>query len=144
MNRIILEKDRNFTLFTHLLGFGSYFFPMGSILFPFIIREMKKNESEFMDTLTKDVVNFNLSYLLYIIVVKLLVVPLFVGSIFENTISSYPFTSIHINFNSNNFFELESLLSILAIIKFVLIIKAAISSNKGEYYKYPYVIEFVK
>ena len=143
---MILEKDRNVTLLTHLSGFGNYFFPMGSILFPFIIRELNKGDSKFMDELTKDVVNFNLSYLLYTILLKLLVVPLFVGSLFENLFFFNRFNSalFEINFNSDNIFEFASLIGILAIIKFVLIVKASIAANKGEYYKYKYVIEFVK
>jgi len=142
---MILQKDRNVTLFIHLTGFGSYFFPMGSILFPFIIRELKKNDSKFMDTLTKDVVNFNLSYLLYAILLKLLVVPLFVGSFFGN-IFSFSKTGFYMNcdFDSSDFFHFGSFIGILSIVKFILIIKAAISANKGDYYKYPYVIEFVK
>ena len=46
--------------------------------------------------------------------------------------------------DTSDFFRFGSLIGILAIVKFVLIIKAAISANKGEYYKYPYVIEFIK
>ena len=143
---MILEKDRNIVMLTHLSGFGNYFFPMGSILFPFIIRELKKGDSKFMDTLTKDVVNFNLSYLLYSIILKLLVVPFFIGEFFENIFMFNHFNSSNfsIHFNLDNFFEFGSLVGILAIIKFVLIIKASISANKGEYYKYPYIIEFVK
>ena len=143
---MILEKDRNVTLLTHLSGFGNYFFSMGSILFPFIIRELKKGDSKFMDELTKDVVNFNLSYLLYSILLKLLVVPLFVGSLFENLFffNRFNTTFFELNFNSDNIFEFASLIGILAIIKFVLIVKASIAANRGEYYKYPYVIEFVK
>ena len=140
---MILEKDRNIAFFTHLSGFGSYFFPMGSILFPFIIREMKKNDSKFMDDLTKDVVNFNLSYLLYSFVLKLLVVPFYVGSFFENFFT-YHNNGIYIDFNSDDFLGNGFFLSILIVIKFVLIIKASISANKGEYYKYPYTIEFIK
>jgi len=98
-----------------------------------------------MDELTKDVVNFNLSYLLYTFAVKLLVVPmLFVGSFFENIFT------FHFNFedfDTNQLFGIisfGSILSILMIIKFVLIIKASIKTHDGESYKYPYTIQFIK
>ena len=141
---MILEKDKNIALVTHLSGFGSYLFPLGSIVIPFIIRETKKDDSEFMDELTKDVVNFNLSYLLYTFAVKLLVVPMFVGSFFENIFT------FHFNFedfDTNQLFGIisfGSILSILMIIKFVLIIKASIKTHDGESYKYPYIIQFIK
>ena len=143
---MILVKDRNIALFTHLSGFGNYFFPMGSIIFPFIIRELKKNDSMFMNNLTKEVVNFNLSYLLYSFIIKLLFVPFFVGSLFENLFffNRFHFNMFEFHMNSDNLFEFGSLVGILMIIKFVFIIKASISIHKGEYYKYPYIIEFIK
>jgi len=42
--KMILEKDKNIVLVTHLSGFGSYLFPLGSIVIPFIIRETKKDD----------------------------------------------------------------------------------------------------
>lgn len=140
---MIIEKDKNSALIAHISGFGSYFFTFGSVLFPFIIRELKKNDSAYIDSVTKDVVNFNLSYLLYTILVKLFVVPLFVGSIFESGFTNH----LYFDFDGDKVLGIISLgtvLSIFAIIKFVLIIKAIISTNKGVYFKYPYTIEFVK
>ena len=144
---MILEKEKNITLITHLSGFGSYFFPLGSVIISFIIRGTKKQDSKFMDALTKDVVNFNLSYLLYTILIKLLIIPLSVGSFLENIfINRYSF-HFEGDFDTNQIFGLVSfgsLLTILVIVKFVLIIQAAIKTNNGEVYKYPYIISFIK
>lgn len=138
--KMVLEKDRNTAIITHLSGFGSSFFPLGSILFPIIIRETKKNDSQFFDKLTKDVVNFNLSYLLYTFLIKLLIIPISIASLFEHTFIN------QIHFNTNNFFEGDfgNLLSILLFVKAILIIKAAIKSHQGEIYEYPYIIRFIK
>lgn len=141
------EKDKNLALMTHLSGFGSHFFPLGSIIIPFIIRETKKNDSAFMNQLTKDVVNFNVSYLLYTFILKLLVVPLFISDLFTDVFTNYDNLQFNYNFDSDDILGLISLgsvLSILAIVKFVFIVKAAIKTHNGETYHYPYVIQFIK
>lgn len=138
---MVLEKDKNLAILTHLTGFGNVFFPLGSIVLPFIIRETKKEGCPFIDKITKDVINFNLSYLLYVFVLKLLVVPFFVGSLFTSFLQ---FNTSSINISCDDGYQFTSLIGLLAIVKFVLIIKAVISVNKGAYYKYPYSINFFK
>ncbi len=144
---MILQKDKNLALITHLSGFGSYFFPLGSIIIPFVIRETKKEESKFIDNLTKDVVNFNLSYLLYVSILKLTIVPIFMNSFIEDVFIKNHHFYFDSNISSNEIFGLVSfgsLLSLLVIIKFVLIVQAAIKTNKGEHYNYPFTINFIK
>lgn len=131
---------------TYLSGLGSYIFTLGSVIIPFVIRETKKEESEFIDTLTRDVVNFNLSYFLYTILIKLLVVPLFIGSFFENGfIKEYAF-HFEGDFDNKQIFgliSLGSLLAILAIVKVILIIQAIIKTNNGDSFNYPLTINFI-
>ncbi len=143
------QNQKNLNLITHLSGFGGYVFPFGSIIIPFIIRETKKEESKQMDELTKEVVNFNLSYLLYTFVLKVSIIPFFFGSFFNNfrNVTRFDNMNFHFNGNSNYFFgfvSIASVLSILAIIKGILIIQAAVKSNNNEDFKYPFVIQFVK
>ena len=142
---MIQEKEKNLALITHLSGFGSYLFPLGSIIIPFVIRETKKNDSAFMEQLTKDVINFNLSYLLYTFIIKLLVVPMFIGDILENLFAyktSYNFDG-DIDNEILGILSFGTILTIMAIVKFILIAKAAIKTHNGEDYKYPYVIDFI-
>ncbi len=144
-----IQNEKNTTLLTHLSGFGGYIFPFGSVVIPLIIRETKKNESKQIDKVSKDVINFNLSYLLYTFLLKLSIIPFFLGTFFQNfrNYTSYDNWNFHFEYNSNHFFgfiSIASILSIFAIIKVVLIIQAAIKANKGEDYEYPFVIKFIK
>jgi len=144
---MILEKDKNIALLTQISGFGSYIFPFGSIIIPFIIRETKKDESCFMNDLTKEVINFNLSYLLYTFALKLFILPIFVGAVFQNIFANNYQYHFNGNFDADNFFgiiSLATILSIMAVVKFVLIIKASIEAHEGHIFKYPYTIEFIK
>jgi len=144
-----VQNEKNIVLLTHLSGFGGYIFPFGSIIIPFIIRETKKNESKRLDKVSKDVVNFNLSYLLYTMILKVSIIPFFIGAFFQNfrRIADYDNMNFNFNYESDHFYgfvSIASILSILAIIKAVLIIQAAIKSNNSEDYKYPFVIKFIQ
>jgi uncharacterized Tic20 family protein len=143
------QNEKNIAFLTHLSGFGGYIFPLGSIIIPLIFWETKKNESKFIDENGKEAINFNLSYLLYTFILSLSSIPFFIGSIFHNfrEVTNYDNLDFHFNFDSDHLFgfmSIASLISILAIAKIVLIIMAAISVHKGEGYKYPLTIKFIK
>jgi len=142
------QNEKNTVFLTHLSGFGGFLFPFGSVLIPLIIRETKKDESKKIDTISKDVVNFNLSYLLYTFLLQIMIVPFFIGSFFSNIRYATHFDNMkfHFNSDSNHFFgfvSVVSIISILSIVKAVLIIKAAMKANDNENFEYPYTIKFI-
>ena len=140
----------------HISAFGGFLFPFGSIITPLVAWQTLKKRSKFLDEQGKEAVNFNISYSLYMLVAYLIVVPLFLGTIFRNR--SYYHdgwwrgwhwdlfdSDFHIE--SGSFFGLigfTSLIGIIGLIKVALIIIAALRANKGENYKYPLTIKFVK
>ncbi len=140
------QSKKSTILFTHLSGFGSYVFPFGSIIIPFLIRETKKDESKQIDTVTKDVVNFNLSFMLYTIILKISIIPFFIGTFFNGftKITHNNNRNFHLDYNQEHFYSIASILSIMAIIKAILIVQAAVKSNNNETYKYPFVIKFIQ
>ena len=142
------KDDKNLAFLTHLSGFGGYIFPFGSIIIPLIIWETKKRESEFIDYNGKEAINFNLSYLLYTILLGISSFPFFIGSLFNNLRDNIiDFDNINFYFDSNHLFgifSIASLISILALGKIVLIIMNAMAAHKGEKVKYPLTIKFIK
>lgn len=147
---MVNKEEKNLAFLTHLSGFGSIIFPFGGIIIPLIIWQSKKEGSEFIDKNGKEAINFNISYLLYTILLGISSVPFFLGSFFNNLRSHVvDFNDFHyeFDFSSNHIFgifSIASLISILAIAKIVLIIMAAISAQKGEATKYPLTIKFIK
>ena len=145
-----IKEENNLALLTHLSGFGGYFFPLGSIIIPLIIWETKKEESDFIDYNGKEVINFNLSFLLYTIILGVSSVPFFMGSFFRalrNNVIDFDNLNMHFDFDSNNLFgifSIASLISIMTLGKIVLIIMNAIAAHKGEKVKYPLTIKFIK
>ena len=128
------RNDYNNAFLLHLSAFFGYIFPFGAVVGPLVIWEMNKQKSDFIDKNGKEAINFNLSYLLYTFVLGLSIVPFVIRTV------------IH-DFNHLDLFgiiSLGSLIGVLAIIKFVLIIFAAIKANQGEVYKYPLTIKFIK
>ena len=119
-------NDKNYSTITHLSGFAGWFFPFGNILAPLILWIAKKNESSYIDAHGKSAVNFQLSIILYVTILAILILPI--------TILTLGLGLIAI------------LLAIIPaiILKIILIISASIKANNGEYYNYPFTIEFIK
>ena len=122
------KTESNNAFLIHISAFASYVFPLGGVLLPIIFWQLKKDESAILDAHGKQAVNFNLSFLLYSFIVGL-----GAGSI---ALFSFPHYA--------GIFGGISLVFIIGVIRFVLILQAAIKANRNEYYKYPLTIEFIK
>lgn len=123
---MITQNDKNYSTITHLSGFAGWVFPFGNIILPLVLWTAKKNESTFIDQHGKAAVNFQLSISLYVFLLIILFVPIAIFTLGLGVI-------------------LIAVAIIPAIIlKIVLIISASISASNGEYYDYPFTIEFIK
>jgi hypothetical protein len=94
---------------------AGYVVPFGNIIGPLVVWLVKKDESAFVDDQGKEAINFQISVTIYMIVCVILA-----------------------------FVIIGIFLAIaLAIFDLVVTILAAISSNSGEYYRYPVCIRFI-
>ncbi len=148
------KTENNAATFIHLSSLTQYFIPFGNYIFPILIWTSKKDKSEFVDYNGKQVLNFQLSLLLYSLTLIMIAVPTFLFSVLRNI----PFdTLIHDeNFTINNFNFADNIglltVGILAVLifgllkisEFFLIIYAAIKTSNGERFKYPITIPFIK
>lgn len=78
------NSEKTTAAITHLSALTKYFIPFGNFIFPIIIWSCKKEKSEFIDYHGKQVINFQLSLLLYSIVFILIAVPTFATVVFSN------------------------------------------------------------
>ncbi|PRZ28262.1 DUF4870 domain-containing protein [Flavobacterium granuli] len=146
--------EKNIATFTHLSALTQYFIPFGNYIFPILIWSSKKDKSEFVDHNGKQVLNFQLSLLLYSLILIIIAVPIFIVTLFKNI----PFSAI-INDNDViiNHFDFENSIGLitvgiiaalvffaLKVAEFFLIIYASIKTSNGEKYKYPLSIPFIK
>jgi uncharacterized Tic20 family protein len=123
---MITRNDKNYSAITHLSGFSGWFFPFGSVLVPLVLWSAKKEESSYIDHHGKSAVNFQLSWLLYGLLLALLFVPI--------TLLTLGLGLIAI---------ILGLIPAI-ILKIALTIQASIKANNGEPYDYPFTIAFIK
>lgn len=141
------NNDNNNAFLIHISAFAGYVFPFGSVLLPLILWTVKKDRNENLDRHGKAAVNFNLSYYLYTFILGMTLIPFALGAFFRNFrhFSGFDHFDFDLNFgNLFGFVGFSSLISVLVIAKFILIVVAAIKASRGEFYKYPLVINFLK
>jgi uncharacterized Tic20 family protein len=153
---LIMEttSDKNTATFTHLSTLSQYIIPFGNYIFPILIWTSYKDKSEFVNHHGKQTLNFQLSLLLYTLILALIAIPIFVILFFQNL----PMQAV---FNDEDFvirnFDFQGniglltiggtavvLFGLLKVVEFFLVIYASIKTSNGEYYKYPMTIPFIK
>ena len=112
----IEKNERVWGVFCHLGAFAGYLFPFGNIIAPLIVWLLNKDESPFVDNQGRESLNFQISITIYMVVAGLLCF-IFIGI---------------------------PILAGLVIFDLVVVIKAALKANQGEYYRYPLTIRFIK
>jgi uncharacterized protein len=100
----------------HLSALAGYIIPLGNVLGPFLIWQIKKNEMPAIEGPAKDALNFQITMLIAAIVCFILV-----------------FVAIGI-----------FLLPILGVFALVCIVIAAVKANNGERWKYPLSFKFLQ
>jgi len=103
-------------MFCHLSAFAGFFFPFGGIIGPVICWISRKDESEWINSNGKASLNFQISMLLY-------------------TVLLIPLCFIIVGI---------PLLVALMVLEFVCVIVASVRAAKGELFKYPLSIPFLQ
>jgi uncharacterized Tic20 family protein len=110
------NEARKWALFAHIGTFSCMLVPLGNIIAPIVIWQLKKHESDFVVEQAKESLNFQISLIIYALVSFLLVF-LIIG-----------------------FF----LIFALAIFSLIMIIVAGVKANEGEHFRYPLTLRLVK
>lgn len=116
---------RTYALFNHLVSFlnlGSSGVPLVGLIAAIIMWQVRKGDSPFLDDHGREAVNFQLSFLAYILG----------GAIFTL-----------ITFGLGALLYLPAML-VLMVIAIVGPIRGAMAAHRGEYYRYPCCIRFLK
>ncbi|MCO4821633.1 MAG: DUF4870 domain-containing protein [Flavobacteriaceae bacterium] len=150
---MLTTHHKNLAAVIHLSAFSKFIFPLGNFIMPLIFWTVNKDKSEFIDAHGKQAINFQLSILLYTVLIGALTIPLFLFGIL-NTISfpdlwhgyDFDFNISHRdNFNVIILSILAGLLVIAAfILEIIFVIIATSKANQGEPYNYPITIKFLK
>jgi uncharacterized Tic20 family protein len=147
-------NEKNIATYTHLSCLSQYFTPFGNFIIPLLIWNSKKEGSDFIDYNGKQVLNFQLSILVYSIIIALIAIPILLVTILNtippNTLFNDKYYFInHLEINSFSGVVLFATIAILVLIglkfaEFLLIIYASLKTSNGNIYKYPLTISFLK
>ena len=145
------NHQKNIATFIHLSTFSRFLIPFGNFIGPIILWVTNKDKSEFIDTHGKQAINFQISILLYAIILGTLTIPFFIFKIFSGLdfIDFNGLHDFHINIGEPSpLLYIGGTLGAFAIIGFILelvfIVIASLKARDGEIYQYPLTINFLK
>jgi uncharacterized Tic20 family protein len=111
------NKDDNMLgVVCHLLSFAGFAVPFGNILGPLVLWLVKRAESPFLDAVGKEVVNFNISWSIYMLVAAFSILAL-VGIV---------------------------LFPLVALAWLILVILGAVNASNGKFHRYPLTIRLIR
>ncbi|OWP86055.1 hypothetical protein BWK60_10805 [Flavobacterium covae] len=149
----ITKQEKNYASITHLSAFAKFIFPLGNYIIPVILWTSRKKNSFFVNFHGKQIINFQLSILVYTIVMIMISIPCIIGSILSN-FSWKEIERGDIIFEDLDFLNISTigvfglillgLTILLKIIELFYIIYGAIKAEEGAYFKYPITINFFK
>ena len=145
------NHQKNIATFIHLSTFTRFLIPLGNFIGPIILWITNKDKSEFIDTHGKQAINFQISILLYTIILGTLTVPFFIFKLFNSIdfIDFNGFHNFHINIGKPSPLlyiggALGGLMILAFIIELAIIVRASLKARDGEVYHYPLTINFLK
>lgn len=145
------NHQKNIATFIHLSTFSRFIIPFGNFIGPIILWVANKEKSEFIDAHGKQAINFQISVLLYAIIIGTVSVPFFIFKLFNGMdfIDFNGFHNFHINIGKPSpLLYIGGGLGAIAIIGFILelvfIVKASLTARDGHLFKYPLTINFLK
>ena len=148
----MLDKhQKNIATFIHLSTFARFIIPFGNFIGPLLLWISNKEKSEFVDAHGKQAINFQISILLYAIILGALTIPFIIfGFLGHLDIFNYTdFDNFHFDFQSASpLLFIAGGFGFLAVTGFLLelvfVVIASLKARDGELYKYPFTINFLK
>ncbi len=144
----IPERDRTWAMFCHLsasawilLAFLGLPLPFASILVPLILWAIRRERSEFIDYHGRESMNFQISMLIYGLILAIASMLLLTIGIIIFGAGNADLAAIGVIFTATLLF---GLLVIWGVVQTVFVIIAAVRANQGGWYRYPFTIRLIR
>lgn len=159
MTETLTKHEKNLSAIIHASTFSRFVFPFGNFILPLVLWVANKKEYAFVDHNGKQALNFQISLLLYSLVLGILSVPFFLGflpNIFDGGLVNLrhwdDLNTINFNWDSDDFhfsrfwpLGIAGLAQVaLYVINIVYTILATIRTSEGQTFYYPISIKFIK
>ena len=147
------ENHKNVAALIHLSTFSKFFIPFGNFILPLIIWGTNK-EKPFVAEHGRQAINFQLSIFLYALIIGVVSIPFFLAiatdfiawaQVIENHVDHFDWNNIqNLNGYLTLFFVVMVILLGIFVFELYAVISAAVNASRGEFYKYPLSIPFIK
>ncbi|MFH6604376.1 DUF4870 domain-containing protein [Maribacter algicola] len=156
MTDTLTKHERNLSAIIHASTLSKYFIPFGNFLLPLVLWTANKNDHDFVDHNGKQALNFQISILLYGVVMASITAILFFVFAFEfvgfidifdvNRHDISEFSHHHSGMGIHIAFMVAAIIIGvgLLVLDIVCTILATLKSGQGEKYVYPFTINFIK
>jgi Uncharacterized protein conserved in bacteria len=132
------QNVRTWSMLCHLAALAGLFFPIGTVIGPLLVWQIKKNDLPEIDPHGKESVNFQLTILIINIAASVIIFGILGFGFGFGHMWRSPFYLL------SGGFGLGIILAIINLLSWVLAIVAGLKANNGEFYKYPFAIRFIK
>ena len=160
MTESISKHERNLAAVIHASTLSRFFIPFGNFLLPLVLWMANRKELAFADYHGKQALNFQISLLLYSVVLGATTLPFvfaLLPGLFDGGLLSWHDFQHPLNFHFNferDYLNLSRLIwpigiagffqACLFIMNVVYTILATLRTHEGQYFKYPLTIKFIK
>jgi len=148
---MITSHQKNIATFIHLSTFTRFIFPFGNFIAPIVLWSLNKEKSDYIDHHGKQAINFQISILIYSLIIGCITIPFFLFGLFNHldVFDFNTFNNITINVTKPSpLLYIGGALGGIAIVGFILelilILLASLKARDGEAYRYPLTIAFIK
>ncbi|MBL7473660.1 DUF4870 domain-containing protein [Robertkochia sediminum] len=156
MDTTLTKHQMNLASIIHISTFSKYFFPFGNFILPLILWISNKSQSSFVDINGRNALNFQISVLLYSLILGIVCIPFLFFTAFDffQMANLLEHNTHSIDLPVRSFYDLSLRMipvGIAGLLFFALLILdvacsiiAGIRASKGILYNYPLTINFIK
>jgi uncharacterized Tic20 family protein len=143
-------NQQNAAALLHLSVFAQYLFPFGNFVLPIVIWSSLREKSSFVDENGKNAVNFQLSILVYTIILVVIAIPGVLWCVFRhggwNALADGDFRLAAGDVTGAAWVALiaAGAFAAMKLAELFLVVFASVRAANGEAYRYPATIPFVK
>ena len=136
------REARNWAMFCHLAALSNMIVPFGNIVGPLIAWLVKKDQYPLVDANGRASLNFQISYMIYKLVIVFGGVAAIVGGIVAMSMDKQlaPF-GVALIFG---FYGMIGIAVLISLIEMVMVIIGGVKAYGGEVFEYPLAIRFLK
>ncbi len=138
------NEETSHAAIIHISSFASWIgLPLGSVLGPLFTWMIWRKQSQFVDENGKEAMNFNISLLLYQIIILIIGLIFFLSPLLRIA-NKNDTDTFNLILSLPGLWLLVAGLGLISLFRLIMILVAVIKSGNGELFRYPLTIRLIK